>query len=330
MSRLVGALASSHAMAFRNPEGWDQHRAIVRERYKRQYGVEPPEQAEIAQETLEGNLERFGRIQDGFALLRAQLEALHPDTLVLIGDDQAENFREDNLPQFAVYVGDSFVAGERGGAAGARYRCDTILARAILEECVEGDFDLASSKSFPNEALISHAHVQVLNFLDPEGKLPVVPIFINAIHVPAPTPRRCLALGKALRSIIEAQPNDKRVVLYASGGLSHFTSGYPWAHYQGGHTMGWISVDFDGRAVDLMAQGKGTELGNLTSRDLLDNGNIEMRQWITLLGAVGDRKPDHIVYEPFFRGLMGMATAYWELEGVTTERPISNVSNTLA
>jgi hypothetical protein len=312
MSQIAAALASSHAMAFYGPEAWDERRAIVRARYTRQYGVEPPEQPEIDGETFEGNQARYARIRDGFELLRRQMEALRPDTIVLIGDDQGENYREDNLPQFAIYIGDELVAG-RGGS-GRRYRCDTALARAILMEGVEAGFDLASSKRFPDDALISHAHVQVMDFLDPEASIPVVPIFINAIHVPAPTPRRCLELGQLLRTIIEAQPDDKRVVLYASGGLSHFTSGYPWPHYEGPHTLGWISVDFDRRVVETIAAGRGAELARLSSKDLLDNGDIEMRQWITLVGTIGDRKPDHIVYEPFFRGLMGMATAYWDFE----------------
>jgi aromatic ring-opening dioxygenase catalytic subunit (LigB family) len=297
-------------MAFYGPEAWDERRANVRERYARQYGVEPPEQSEIDEETVEGNQARYARIRDGFEQLRTQVDALQPDTIVLIGDDQGENYREDNLPQFAIYVGDELVAGR--GESSPRYRCDTALARAILREGVEAGFDLASSRRFPNDALISHAHVQVMHFLDPEARIPVVPIFINAIHVPAPTPRRCLELGRLLHTIIEAQPDDKRVLLYASGGLSHFTSGYPWLHYEGPHTLGWISVDFDRRVVETIAAGRGAELGQLSSKDLLDNGDIEMRQWITLIGATGDRKPNHIVYEPFFRGLMGMATASWD------------------
>src|SRR5438309_1659291 len=150
--------------------------------------------------------------------------------------------------------------------------------------------------------------------MDPEGKIPIVPVFINAIHVPAPTPHRCYEFGRALRTAIEAQPDNKRVALYASGGLSHYTAGFPWPHYDGPATLGSIAIDFDRRAVDLMAEGRGAELAKLSSRDILDSGNIEMRQWIVLMGALGDARPDRLVYEPFYRGLMGMAVGSWELE----------------
>ena len=52
----------------------------------------------------------------------------------------------------------------------------------------------------------------------------------------------------------------------------------------------------------------------LSSADLLANGGIELRSWCIVLGALGDRKPNDLVYEPFFRGVMGMAVGYWELE----------------
>src|SRR5581483_5280658 len=163
----------------------------------------------------------------------------------------------------------------------------------------------------------SHAHVQILRMLDPTAQIPIVPIFVNAIHVPAPTPARCYQFGAGLRRVIERQPDTKRVALFASGGLSHYTAGFPWPHYDGQATLGWIHVDFDRMAVGHMAEGRGSELRKLTSKDLLDSGNIEMRQWIVLMGALGDVPPTELVYEPFFRGIMGMAAGCWDLENST-------------
>lgn len=314
MGRVVGGLASSHAYTFLEPAEWESRRQFTRTNYARRYGVEPPERPEVAGETIDANEQRFTRIRDGLRALRAKLEELKPDALVLIGDDQDENYREDNLPQFAIYTGDSVVAARRGSTDGTRYRCDSALAAAILEGVIEADFDLASSKTFSDDALISHAHTDVLRFMDPEGRIPIVPVFINAIHVPAPTPRRCYDFGAALRSAIESQPDNKRVALYASGGLSHFTAGFPWPHYDGPATLGSIAIDFDRHAVALMAEGRGAELAKLSSREILDNGNIEMRQWIVLMGALGDARPERLVYEPFYRGLMGMAVGSWELD----------------
>jgi aromatic ring-opening dioxygenase LigB subunit len=313
MAQIVAAMASSHAYAFLDPEEWDARRRHTRGNYARRYGHEPPEQPQVAVETLADNQQRYRPVREAFDLLRARFRALEPDVLVMIGDDQDENYLEDNLPQFAVYLGKELVAVNKANGERQRYACDADLAWTIATASVEAGFDLAYSKRFPDDALFSHAHREPLAFLDPEGRVQVVPIFLNAIHVPAPTPARCYQFGQQLREIIEASPDDKRVVLYASGGLSHFTAGYPWPHYEGPHSVGSICQDFDRRIVGAMADGRGAELGALTSRDLIENGEIELRQWIVLQGALGTHRPERLVYEPFYRGMMGMAVGYWDL-----------------
>ncbi|HEY3117239.1 MAG TPA: extradiol ring-cleavage dioxygenase, partial [Chloroflexota bacterium] len=191
---------------------------------------------------------------------------------------------------------------------------------ALLVGCVENGFDLASSKTFP-DGLISHAHRDVMRFLDPQGKVPMVPIFVNAIHVPAPSPRRCFEFGQALRETIEAQPDNKRVAVYASGGWSHFTAGYPYEHLEGPHPVGYIAADFDQKLATFVSAGRLSEVTKLSSSDLLNNGDIEFRQWIVMLGMLGDVAPDQFAYEPFFRGVMGMAVGYWNLENSAEALP---------
>src|SRR5439155_9052346 len=296
MARLVAGLGSSHAYTFVQPEQWDARRQFTRSNYARRYGVEPPERPEVFEESLEEDQERYARIRGGLLHLRAEFERLRPDAWILIGDDQDENYVEENLPQFAIYTGEEVVSTGRGTTEGTRYRCDAPLARSILEGCVEAGFDLASSRRFPNDALISHAHRDILTSLDPAARVPLVPIFVNAIHVPAPTPGRCYALGETLRRIIEEQPDDKRIAIYASGGWSHFTAGYPWPHYQGPHTVGSIATDFDRQTEELIRSGRASALRELSSQDLLANGGIEMRQWFVMLGALGNRAPDQLVY----------------------------------
>jgi hypothetical protein len=309
MAKLVAGMASSHAYTFVEPDNWETRRELTRQRYFKRYGRYPDVRPEIEQETLEGNRERYANIRGGLERLKQEFDALRPDALVLIADDQDENYRVDNLPQLAVYLGEHMVALDPETQRLGEYRSDAELATRILNEAVEAGFDLASSQSFPEDRVLSHAHTQILNFLAP--RVPVVLVFLNAIHVPAPSPARCYAFGQALRGIVEALPDDRRVVFYASGGMSHFTAGYPWAHYGGPHGLGSISLDFDRQFVGAMREGRGAELAALSSRDLLENGGIELRQWITLLGALDGARPEWLAYEPFFRAVMAMGVAYW-------------------
>ena len=313
MGKLIAAMASSHAYTFLEPEVWDKRREHTRANYKRRFGVEPADQPQVAEETLEANEARYKNIRDGLYFLRTQLSTLNPDVLLIIGDDQNENYLENNLPQFSIYLGKEVIGAQRDGRTGETYRCDAEAAWTILEQCVESGIDLAYSKEFPNRHLISHAHREPLEYLRIDRNLAIIPIFINAIHVPAPTPTRCYQFGETLHKVIGALPEDKRVVAYASGGLSHFSAGYPWDYYKGSCSLGSICIEFDREILGWMRNGRGRKLANLSNEDLIQNGEIELRQWIALMGMIGDRKPELLVYEPFYRGLLGMAVGYWNL-----------------
>ncbi len=318
MAKIIAGMASSHAFALVDPNEWDRMREMTRQRFKQRYGVEPPPHPKVAKESIDERQARYQRVKAGLNFLRERLEEKKPDALILIGDDQDENFKENNLPQIAIYVGENFFTTERrqdgGRQRGAHYRGHPALAYHLLNGLVERDFDVAFSKFFPESELLSHAHGPILRTVLPGADIPVVLLFVNAIHVPAIGPTRCLRLGQAVKEIVEKRPSEERVAVYASGGLSHFTAGYPWLYYKGPYTLGSISEDFDRRAVELMARGEGEKLAQLSSQDLLENGDIEMRSWIVLLGAMGRVPAQVLAYEPFYSALMGMGVAYWELE----------------
>src|SRR5207245_2287639 len=136
--------------------------------------------------------------------------------------------------------------------------------------------------------------------VDPEARIPVVPIFVNAIHVPAPSPSRCYYLGQTIRRAVERYAGGSRVAIYGSGGLSHFTGGYPWPHYEGPFGYGAISEDFDHWLLSKMEAGEGHALAEISNKDIIANGEIELRSWITVLGALGDVRPEMLTYEPFY------------------------------
>jgi protocatechuate 4,5-dioxygenase, beta chain len=311
MATVVAGMASSHAYTFVEPDRWEARRELTRQRYFKRFSTYPPVQPQLEHETLEDNQQRYQDIREGLQRLKRSYEALRPDALILIADDQDENYRDDNLPQLAIYTGERIVAIDPETAQVGEHRSDAELATHILNEAVDAGFDVASSKSFREDRVLSHAHTQILSFLDP--RIPVVLLFLNAIHVPAPSPARCYQFGQCLRGILDALPDDRRVVLYASGGMSHFTAGYPWSHYQGPYSLGSISEEFDQRVVASIRGGRGAELAALSSRDLLDNGAIELRQWIALLGALGGAAPEWLYYQPFYRAVMAMGVSYWPL-----------------
>jgi aromatic ring-opening dioxygenase LigB subunit len=311
MGKIVGAMAMSHAFAMINLDEWDETRAQNRTRFIERQGFEPPAIPQLATASAEDDRRRFKRILDAQATLRQSLATAKPDTLILIGDDQNENLTRENVPQIAVYTGGDFDARMRREKTARKVKANQELARKILVDGVKRGFDLASLGAFADNTLISHAHVQALNTLFPDSAPKVVLIFLNAIHHPAPEPARCYAFGKLIAEVVADVPDDERIAICGSGGLSHFTAGYPWRHYAGPFTYGSISEDFDRKLMKHIGDGDAGALADLTSADLLNHGEIEFRAWVAVVGAIGNVKPSLAVYEPFYRAIMGMGVAAW-------------------
>jgi len=311
MARIVGAALSSHAYTFQAPDTWDARRAQTRQNFQRRFGREAPPCPEAETESLDDDVARYERISTGLATVRNRFDTLQPDVLIVLGDDQDENYFEDNLPQLSIFTGPSFTAGDPKTGVLARYENDVELARHILTFGVEHRFDIASTAKFPDDRLRSHAHYEPLVYLKSAGRYRVLPLFVNGIHVPAPTPRRCYEFGQMLRSAIDAFPAHTRVAVYASGGMSHFSAGFPWPYYTGANTIGSVCAEFDREVIASIRSGNGARTVELSSKDLLDNGDVEMRQAIVLAGMMGEAKPMFLEYEPFHRGIMGMAVGYW-------------------
>jgi aromatic ring-opening dioxygenase LigB subunit len=314
MGKIVGAFGTSHAFTFMEPAKWDTFRAKNRESLKRRRNIEPPEQPGVGAETLESNTARFEHVRAAHADIRRLLDETKPDTLVVIGDDQHEVFSATTMPQLAVYVGGDFRVSTRFGASKVGFTSHDALAQAILETGRARGFEVATLDTFENDELSSHAHAQLLEAFTPGGDIPVVLVFMNAIQHPAIDPADCYAFGKVIAEAIAGCAAAKRVAISASGGWSHFTAGYPWDNYKGPNSYGAISEDFDRDVADRIMQGKGDTLASLSGTDLLNHGNIELRAWIALLGAIGPARPKTLVYEPFYRAVMGMAAGTWKFD----------------
>jgi len=234
------------------------------------------------------------RVHAAFARVRQRLEALRPDAIAIVGGDHVEAFFLDAVLALAVYAG-----RECAGTFGPyhyRFLIHEPLARAIVEQGIERGFDLLYTQG----AVLDYAFHVPLHFTMPEPPVPIVPLHVNVYLPPQPLPRRCHEWGAALGAILRARP--ERVVLMASGGMSHFPG-----------TDRYASPDFEGdRALlEQMEAGRGAALASLTGAELDRAGNVELRTWITLLGAVGDARAQVYAYEPSWHH--GNAVVEWPL-----------------
>lgn len=241
-----------------------------------------------------------------FASVRAHLEAVRPDVLVVFDSDHLNTFFLDNLPTFAVGCAEvtSGPNDQTPGLPAVQVPVEAPLGTAIHRSSIHHGFDLSLTQEFT----LDHSILVPLHFLTPAMQTAIVPLFINGLVAPLPLARRCYQLGQHVRAAIEEWPSPKRVAILATGSFSLEVSG-PKVHSANGI---WDVPDriWMERVVALLRSGGVNDLLNeATEERMLGAGNVagELLNWIALLGAIGDRRP--VLAEP--QASHGHAYAAW-------------------
>lgn len=244
------------------------------------------------------------------------LDDANPDIVVIVGDDHKEVYQEDNMPALAVYWGETLPYRPQGimkwkydpklmpdfwyWQDARDYPVASEFARRLIGDFMKRDFDPAHSQYYPEGQGMSHSFGYVYRRIMTEKTYPIIPVNVNTYYPPNQvTPLRCYRIGEAIRESIEAWPEDLRVVVMATGGLSHFV----------------VDEAFDRKFIDIMASG-GPEDHAALPLEKLQSGNSEFRCWSVLAGAVRGKTMNLIDYVPCYRSPAGtgcaMAFAYWE------------------
>ncbi|HZA23481.1 MAG TPA: hypothetical protein VFA32_12920, partial [Dehalococcoidia bacterium] len=228
-----------------------------------------------------------------------------PDVLMIIGDDQAENFKQDNLPPFCIYTGPE-VEGYPFQRPAARvnfwgaapetkftFQCPKDFSQDMRNFLIRDGFDLASSSSLKGwDWGLAHAIINPLVFLDPDGKFPLLPLFINCYgeeagpdYPPRPTPQRCYQLGQAIRRFLDTR--SERIAVVASSSWSHSFLAHKFQCWE-------IDIETDRKYLEWVRGGQGSKLAEVSPEELQESGDHEILNWIITLGIIGDR-PAEIV-----------------------------------
>jgi hypothetical protein len=263
---------------------------------------------------------RYDRCQKALKQLAASFEKINPDVVVIVGNDQTEAFCDKNMPAFSVYFGDGVtnrpptpeqIAKMPPGSSLAtfahrpeketHYPCSPSLGTHIITKMMEKEFDVGTSKSLPSDGLewsrgaLPHAFGFVLRQIMKDKPIPHVPVLINTFYPPnQPTAQRCHKFGQALKDAIESWPENLRVAVIASGGLSHFV----------------VDEDLDLKFLDFMKKG---DVKGMTSmpEPFLQSGTSEYKNWIPV-GAImhsAGLPMDVVDYVPCYRSSAGTGNA---------------------
>jgi 3-O-methylgallate 3,4-dioxygenase len=263
---------------------------------------------------------RHAAAQAAIARLGEVLAEMSPHALVIVGDDQGELFPEEQMPALCIYWGES-IGGFRPdpkllhpgmvhpsldvaawGWYGDRqtiYPCDSAFGRHIIEALTADGFDITSCRAPSEGRSIGHAYGFYERRIMRNGRIPIVPIFLNGYFPPnQPTAARSYALGQAIRRAIEAWDSDKRVAFAASGGLSHLV----------------INEELDRQVIEALKKKDERTLTDIPEK-VLQSANGEIKNWIAAAGAL-ERLDMHLVdYVPAYRSPagtgVGLTFAYW-------------------
>lgn len=280
--------------------------------------------------------DRAERFRGALADARNALARARPDIAVIVGSNHFRGFWLDLIPSFTLGVGEVTAAGEAGTPKGPQ-KTMPVFAQAVADHLVAAGTEVAISARLQIDHGQSHAIQYLLDGLD----VPVVPLVVNVFAAPLPTIARCMELGRNLAAVIAAYPEDLRVAVIASGGLSHqlpwpsrwqepagedeeflveawLNGRGDWQKYDQ-HRREIITAappvifeDFDRNFLAGLERGDLARYASWSARDIeaaAGNGGQELRTWLTMAAALNFAPGRPLAYCPMPEWLTGMGAA---------------------
>ncbi|MFK4753420.1 gallate dioxygenase [Oceanobacter antarcticus] len=222
-------------------------------------------------------------IFDNFEVVRDWLKQKDIDAIFMIYNDHITSFFFDHYSAFVMGVDDEYKPADEGGGVTPipPIPGHAALARHIGQVLVAEEFDM----SFFQNKGIDHGCFSPLSMiaLDEDGwKGSIVPLQVGVLQWPVPSAARCYKLGKALRQAIQSYPEELRVAVVATGGLSHQVHG---------ERCGFTNQAWDEEFLDLL-ESDPEQLTELTIGEYAKRGGwegAEVIMWLIMRGALSDQ-----------------------------------------
>lgn len=264
MAKIIGGLTSSHIPAVGN--------AIANELFDDPY---------------------WKPFFDGYPVIREWLDEHKPDVAINIYNDHGLGFFLDKMPTFAIGAAHEYRNEDEGWGIPTLppFKGDPKLSWHIIESMVADEFDITSCQ----ELAVDHGFTVPMQLfwpgLNDNPNIPrTVPISANTVQHPIPTLKRAYDFGKSLRKALLAYPEDIKIVVMGTGGLSHQLDG---------ERAGFINKEFDLMCMDKIVTDP-ESLTKISRHELVEKAGAqgtEFLMWMMMRGALGDKvTPIHTNY----------------------------------
>ena len=221
----------------------------------------------------------------GYAPMQRWLEERRPDTAILVYNDHVTTFFFDLYPTFALSVaGEHPIADEGFGPRPlAPIPGDSDFAWHVAHSLVDDEFDITLCHDMP----LDHGALTPASALWPDRgaawPCKLLPLAVNVLQFPVPSPRRLFKLGQALRRAVETYGDDGyKVVVLGTGGLSHQLHG---------ERFGYQNFNWDMEFLDLL-ESDPEQLASLRLQDYIERGGAEGAEvimWLAMRGALSPK-----------------------------------------
>ena len=249
----------------------------------------------------EAPAEQRARVMSAFASVAKRIGELNATTAIVIGSDHYLLFGPGCLPQMLIAIGDVDGPLERFRDIPRRiFPTNQPLALHLFERGREAGFDWAVAKAITVDHSIA---IPYHTCVCPNPGTRIIPIYLNCGVEPTVRLPRVRALGAFLRDAVRAWPEDERVVVIGTGGISHWV---------GTAEMGTVNSDFDKSILRLVEEGDVDGLTGFTDNDLFKNGGngaFEIRNFVCAMAAMGPMRGHTIAYEPVPAWIAGLGFA---------------------
>ncbi len=254
-------------------------------------GAAVPHAPQLLSVPASEDAQQVARVRAKMAEMGEAFRKLQPDLVITISNDHGDDFILHAVPPFMFHCGDR--ARGMDGHAGW-WNVDGEAGYALIEAMMDEGFDPA----FTLDAALGTFFTIPVEYFGYGRNTPIVPLFVNSYVAPQPSPTRCYAFGQALARALTRI--GKSAVIIASGGLSHYPGTARYA-------SPGPDLDVDKKIYESLAEGNLRYLLSFDAQELDKAGNIELRAWLILAGALGfERKPDYAQFEPNWHHTYGL------------------------
>lgn len=251
-------------------------------------------------------------LSKGFHELGRLLRATRPDVIIGLANDHVLNIPLDSATDFLVGTASRWTGPAEWFSDWLNVPPYTVdghpeMAKTLVREGDRRGLRLA----YQDNLLFDDNWSVPLVYLTPDYDIPLVPIHMNCIVPPLPSPQDCYRVGREIADIVRTcRPAGERVAIMGTGGLSHDPGGPKYFS---------VDEEFDREFLAILSEGNPEKVLEWTTIERMaaagDGGTTELLSWLAAMAAAENRPARTICYEPAAALRSGMGCVWWDMAG---------------